>query len=389
MRVDVVVVGAGIAGLSVAEAMLNKGMKVCIIEAKYAGYGATGRSAGIATVQMNDALDVRLAKKGIDIINTWRRRYNLDGILSTTGLLSIDRQDSIMKYARLFSECEVAYEVMDVREAMDRWPWLRFNVDGVDAEECIYTKDDVCMDPLVFASVFADRLKDMGVEFATGRVDIQSMMVDGEHVTLRFDNEHVVADTLVLCTGAWSKGIGRWLGYAPTTILKVPLIFFKYDIGEHDMVLPFADEINHTYWIPSRAGMLVGADYTVWGVNGAEDALGEEFRVKEGVHVDDHLLKYIKHVRELLVKRINFHVYESKVHFGPISITPDGRPIVGRVPEFKNLYILDGLRGYGLARAPALAYMLVEHILDGTDIVGELGSTRFISTKDTWLIQEG
>ncbi|MEM2101821.1 MAG: hypothetical protein QXP69_06025, partial [Candidatus Nitrosocaldus sp.] len=98
---------------------------------------------------------------------------------------------------------------------------------------------------------------------------------------------------------------------------------------------------------------------------------------------------YIKQLRKLLVKRISFDVYESKVHFGPISITPDGRPIVGRVPGFKNIYILDGLKGYGLARAPALAYMLVEHILDGAEIVGELGSTRFISINDTRLVQGG
>ncbi|MEM0367603.1 MAG: FAD-binding oxidoreductase [Candidatus Nitrosocaldus sp.] len=383
MDVDVIVVGAGIAGLSVAEVMLNRGMKVCVVEAKHAGYGATGRSAGIATVQMNDLLDVRLAKEGIDILNGWCRRYNLDGILSTTGLLSIDRQESIMNYARLFSESGVAYEVMDAREAMDRWPWLRLNT-TVDAEECIYTKDDICMDPLVFARAFADRLKDMGVEFVSGRADIPSIRMDEEHIVLRsgYDHDDLVADNLVLCTGAWTKGIGL-KGYAYTTILKVPLIFFRYNIEEEEgHIIPFADEINHTYWIPSRAGMLVGADYSSWSIDGADDALGEEFRIEQvsddaDGDDDDELLMYIKQLRKLLVKRISFDVYESKVHFGPINITPDGRPIVGRVPGFKNLYILDGLRGYGLARAPALAYILAEHIIDGTDIAGELEPTRF------------
>ncbi|MEM0364746.1 MAG: FAD-binding oxidoreductase [Candidatus Nitrosocaldus sp.] len=387
MGVDVVVVGAGIAGLSVAEAMLNRGVKVCVIEAKHAGYGATGRSAGIATLQMNDVLDVRLAKKGIDIMDEWKRRYNLYDVLSTTGLLSIDRSESITTNARIFSDADVAYEVMDAKEAMDRWPWLRLDAgDGGDVE-CIYTKDDVCMDPLLFARIFADRLKDMGVEFVISKADIMSIKVDekhnnNNHLTLRVDNRDVDADTLILCTGAWTKGISNL--YAPINILKVPLIFFKIEHGS-DMIVPFSDEINRTYFIPSRAGMLVGADYTTWSVDKAEDALGEVLNWD----ADPDLSSYIKYIRGLLLSRINLNIHESKVHFGPISITPDGRPIVGRVPGFKNIYILDGLKGYGLARAPALAYMLVEHILDGAEIVGELGSTRFISINDTRLVQGG
>ncbi len=378
MNLDIIIVGAGIAGLSVAEAMLSRDMKVCIVESRYAGYGATGRSAGIATVQMNDALDIRLSKKGIDILNRWRREYNLDEILNTTGLLSIYRQESMMNYTRLLSESGVAYEVMDAREVMDRWPWLKLNTsDGADAEWCIYTKEDICMDPLLFARLFAERLKDMGVEFVNSKADIPSIKAGAERVTVKgIGYEHdIVGDALILCTGAWTKGMNI-RGYTPT-ILKVPLIFFMYE--DVDNIIPFADEVNQTYWIPSRTGMLVGADYTGWSVDDAEGALVEGFKIK-GVrlyYTDDHLLTYLKHVRELLVKRIGFNVYESKMHFGPISITPDGRPIVGIIPGFRNLYILDGLKGYGLARAPALAYMLTEHILDGTDMMGELEPSRF------------
>ncbi|MFN4336564.1 MAG: NAD(P)/FAD-dependent oxidoreductase, partial [Candidatus Nitrosocaldus sp.] len=218
MNVDTIVIGAGIAGLSVAEAMLNRGMNVCIVESRYAGYGATGRSAGIATVQMIDALDIRLSKKGIDILNIWRRRYNLDGILNTTGLLSIYRQGSIMNYIRLLSESGVVYEVMGAREAMDRWPWLKLNIaDDADTEECIYTRDDICMDPLVFARLFAERLKDMGVKFVNTKADIPGIKVDAEHVTVKgIGYEHdIVGDALILCTGAWTRGLNL-RGYTST-----------------------------------------------------------------------------------------------------------------------------------------------------------------------------
>ena len=46
-------------------------------------------------------------------------------------------------------------------------------------------------------------------------------------------------------------------------------------------------------------------------------------------------------------------------------MTPDGRPVVGRHPQFKNAFVLNGLGHYGYT-APIFAHVLCD-VLEGRD----------------------
>ncbi|HEY1975071.1 MAG TPA: FAD-binding oxidoreductase [Candidatus Baltobacteraceae bacterium] len=64
-RADVVIAGAGIAGLSAALALATRGASVCVVEASHAGFGASSRNGGMALTGLK--LDAA----------TLRRRYGL------------------------------------------------------------------------------------------------------------------------------------------------------------------------------------------------------------------------------------------------------------------------------------------------------------------------
>jgi glycine/D-amino acid oxidase-like deaminating enzyme len=96
--------------------------------------------------------------------------------------------------------------------------------------------------------------------------------------------------------------------------------------------------------------------------------------------------EYIEEVSEKLCERL---VDPSQIMLiggwsGPCSTTPDGYPLLGRIPGLKNAYIIDGLDGYGIMRAPAMAELLIHAIAkDGMEgLPSEFDPARFKGLKN-------
>jgi len=392
MNVDIAVIGSGVSGLSVAAYAVDKGMKVCIIEANPLAleYNATSRSAGIATVQMEDTLDIRLAKRGIEILEVWSRRYGLSSI-KRTGLLTIDGVDELREYSNILNECNVRNTIYTSKEVTE-WGWLNTNINEGIEEAYLYTYMDISIDPPEFFSSFAKELMNRGVIVLNGYGKVK--INDDKEASVLVKNisssdiTHVKGNAVVVCAGAWlSKDIltdhHDEHGNSILDVIRrgihtyiVPLVFIRYEgrAKTHESIIPFDDEITGTYWITRGNDMLVGGDYTAWKI---DDVGIYDSKYSTGSITIDR--DYVEHVIYALSRRVrDIRLEYSKIHYGPINITSDSRPVVGAIPYFKNLYILDGLRGYGLARAPALAEMLVNNIDNNKYIISEISISRFL-----------
>lgn len=64
LRCDVAVVGAGLSGLNAALELAERGLSVCVLEAKNVGFGASGRSGGQINLGLNLGPDALLDKFG-------------------------------------------------------------------------------------------------------------------------------------------------------------------------------------------------------------------------------------------------------------------------------------------------------------------------------------
>ncbi len=393
MNVDIAVIGSGVSGLSVAAHAVDKGMKVCIIEANPSAleYNATSRSAGIATVQMEDTLDIRLAKRGIEIIEVWSRRYGLSSI-KRTGLLTIDGVDELREYSSILNECNVRNIIYTSKEVTE-WGWLNTNINEAVEEAYLYTYMDISIDPPEFFSSFVKELMNRGVIVLNGYGKVK--INDDKEASVLVKNinssdiTHVKSNAVVLCAGAWlSKDIltghhdehGKSILDAIRRDIHtyiVPLVFIRYEEGRakiNESIIPFDDEITGTYWITRGKDMLVGGDYTAWRID--DIGVYDSKYSTTSITIDRG---YVEHVIDALSRRVrDIRLEYRKIHYGPINITSDSRPIVGAIPHFKNLYILDGLRGYGLARAPALAEILVNSIDNNRYVISEISVSRFL-----------
>lgn len=73
---------------------------------------------------------------------------------------------------------------------------------------------------------------------------------------------------------------------------------------------------------------------------------------------------------------LNLQIEETWAGIRPT--VADRRPLIGAHPANKNLYIFNGLGTKGVSMAPALAQMLVDHLLRGTSLMPEIDIRRFL-----------
>lgn len=97
-------------------------------------------------------------------------------------------------------------------------------------------------------------------------------------------------------------------------------------------------------------------------------------------HKDKTNAPTIEARKELLQKLENFikipyEIIDHKVGIRPT--TKDRRPIVGRHPEYRNLYVLNGLGSRGVMIAPYVAQQLFELIEGGSELEAEINLNRF------------
>ncbi|MBL3699689.1 NAD(P)/FAD-dependent oxidoreductase [Leucobacter luti] len=73
---DVIVVGAGLTGLSCAYHLAQQGARVRVLEAHGVGWGASGRNGGMATTGLSISLSKAVARYGKERAVAMRQRYN-------------------------------------------------------------------------------------------------------------------------------------------------------------------------------------------------------------------------------------------------------------------------------------------------------------------------
>lgn len=227
-----------------------------------------------------------------------------------------------------------------------------------EEEACLYTSTDLSIEPKLLVTLLTKRLEGAGVRVL--RSSLVKLRAEGPRVKpVLSSGDTVEADQVVLATGAWTNKLLSTLNLRlDTAIIKCPIVVFRVDT-RWDNVICFSDERQMSYWRPSNSPelTLVGGGYDAWLVDKPENALAKP------------PMGYPRKALRLLRNRVRFSVSLVDYYSGPCSIPSDFEPVVGRVPGYENLFIIEGLRGYGLARAPAVAEQLVYHMLTGRDVV--------------------
>lgn len=373
---DVVIVGAGVNGLSTAFHLAKAGVKkIVVVERSHLAAGASGKSGALVRMHYTNEPETKLAVESFKYFSNWREMVGGDCGLQQVGLLVFTPPEyhhhlehNVAMQKRLGANAHVV-KAEDVSQ-IDPHVWCG------DVSHVAYEPESGYADPNATAFSFAKAAAELGVEFRL-ETTVTKILTDEDKVKgVETTDGSIMAPVVLVAAGAWANDLllplGIDLGTRPA-LARVTL--FRWPPERSGRHMTYIDHIAHTWIRPEgESRTLIGAEFGI-----RHDANPYDF--SEAVSQD-----YINLCREQLVRRfpVMRHSTMRGNWAGILMESPDSRPIIDQVPQYDGLFCMTGDSGTSFKTSPAIGKCLSEWITEGQAKSVDLTpfrSTRFAEGK--------
>ncbi len=373
---DVVLIGGGIVGSSIAYHLVAAGCKdVLVLERDTSqGKGSTGKSMGGVRAQFSTPVNIQMSLYSIPFYSTFDERLGYPCDYRPQGYLFCATSDNHVAYLSANYEKQVALGLKNVRmvagdEIRGMFPQIR----GDDIVGGSFCSTDGFVDPysamigfMTWASDHGATLwKNAGVN-SIKRVGERSDRGSFEIATTRGS---ISTRAIVNCAGAWAAEIAAMLGVSlpvePLRRMLVPTEPFDQFPHTAPMII---DMSNGFHFRPESRGFLLA-----W--NDPEETPGYKT-----VFEPSFIEKILTRAADRVPLFESVPVNPKRAWAGLYEMTPDHHPILGESPEVPGFFFANGFSGHGVMHAPATGKILSDLILTGkTDLISAslLNFSRF------------
>lgn len=337
---DYAVIGAGIAGASVAYRLSATASVVVLEREAQPGYHSTGRSAAMFMETYGTAQIKALTRASRAFYEQPPQGFSEHPLLSPRGVLYIatpDQKDLLREVYEDFHSQSPNVALIDAAQAVERVPCLR----GDQICGAIEEPDARDIDVHALHQGF---LRGMGRQGAVlhNNAEVVSAAHAGEAWTLTLaDGRRLRARALVNAAGAWADHAAALCGARPVGLQPCRRTAFTFS-GPEDVDFsrwPAVVGVDESYYFKPDAGQLLGSPANADPV-AAHDVVPEELDVATGIH-------RIENATSLTIRRPR-HTWA-----GLRSFVRDGDFVVGWDTEAPAFFWLAAQGGYGIQTAAA------------------------------------
>ena len=361
VEVDVVVIGAGIAGAAVAWRLAPR-VRVALVETEAsAGTHATGRSAAMLNETSGQPVVCRLASLSRPFLAAPPAGFTDHPLLSPRGLLWVGRAGTGPLLADLVAKAPHAATAIDIDQARHLVPTL---CSETAAGGAVYEPGAVTID---VAALLAGYLR--GVRAFGGSIHLTSEAMGLTHTSsgwlVRAGDQELACSVVVNAAGAWADVVAARAGVDPVGLeprrRTAALAVAPASVCDWPMVM---DVAGGWYAEPEAGGLLISpADETPTRPG---DARADEIDVALG-------LERVSHALGLELRSVR------RAWAGLRTFASDGIPVVGPDPDEPSFVWLAGQGGAGIKMAPALAELVAGVVLNDQAVGPELSPARLRS----------
>jgi sarcosine oxidase subunit beta len=366
---DVLIIGAGVHGASLAFHLAQRGVKVTVLEKQFVAAGATGRSSGLVRMHYDTEIDSRLAWESFRYFRNWKELVGGDSGFTRTGFIQIVAREHVEALrGNVATQQRIGIPSFlitadDVRRLAPSFATDDFDIAAYEPESGFAMPGDTTMALITAARANgATLLQDCAVS---------GIQTAGGRVTGVETSKGVFSAALVVnAAGAWAGQLNKLAGLElPYDTWRHDTMFVKRpaEIGpSHPTVIDFPGEM---YFRPEGGLTLVGLED---GNPLGESPDGDADHAQPG---------FVERAIDRICERIPImeHGGLHSAHGGYDGITPDQHPMLG-LAGLDGFYLDCGFSGTGFKIAPAVGLCMTELILDGvskTVDISALSPLRF------------
>ncbi len=365
---DVVIIGGGVSGCSIAYHLSKAGVQVTVLEraevaaeASSAAAGllapggvltgpAAGRELFLASWSITAGLLAEVEEaSGIQV------EYQETGALHT--ITNADEEAQERRYARVWQDYGLPVMWLKGAEVREYEPLLNPSIDAA-----LYIPHATSIRPRLVTQAYAEAARRLGARIlerteVTG-FEQSSGKVTGVQIA---QGETIGCDSVIIATGAWSEQVGNWLGLSIPVFpargqilaLKQPATPLKHTIfGEDLYVVP---KVDHT--------MYVGATIERVGFDKGNTAGGLAWLLSSAIR----LLPELEHATL------------ERVWAGLRPSSKDSYPILGKAPGWENVILATGHGAGGFELSAITGKTITELVTTGhtSAVIQPFGLARF------------
>jgi sarcosine oxidase subunit beta len=412
---DVVIIGSGIVGSSVAYHLAEQGCtNVLVIEREaHQGKGSTGKSMGGVRAQFSTPVNIQMSRYSIDFFSRFDEVVGHPADYRAHGYLFCATNDRHLAYLQANRERQLALGVSNVelvsREDIAKFvPQLRVD-DIVGGTFC---PTDGFVDPHSVMMGFMLKARERGVRLwldtqVTGievagsadkrgphRGSPDGVLVLSASVATSASSKNKTADRMSALPAQRITGVVTTRGFVSTPIVVNAAGPWAAEVarlaGAHLPVEPLRRQLVPTEpfdGLPKRFPMVIDMStgfhfrregkgiLLAW--NDPEETPGFKTDFDPGF-VEKILTRAADRVPSLVEAEVN----PRRAWAGLYEMTPDHHAIIGPAPDVAGLYFVNGFSGHGVMHSPASGRVTADLILHGhSELIdaAQLNVQRFAS----------
>jgi sarcosine oxidase subunit beta len=379
---DVIVVGGGVTGASIAWRLAENGQRVLLLEQRGICSGASGRNGGMtgagsslhASSRVGRAV-YALTTANLHLLKSLASELDRDFELRLTGTMDIitapEQLAHLERAVALEREAGIDIELIDADAARAIVPALSPGILGA-----AYARDRGHLWPFALVTGMADAAVRHGVEIRTGtRVD--GLAWSGDRIAgVIAGGETILAEDVVLATNAWTP---RLLPNLPQSAI-VPArgqILVTQPLPPL-LACPFGTNFDKEYGRQTAGGQILCGGFRRLDVNEGLGAYREE--------VTTPVLAGIARCLADLFPVLRGTARVVRAWSGIMGFTADGLPLIGRYDPAPGLTVAAGFNGGGFSWAVVVG-QVITRLLSGQEPGFDLEPfrpSRFLDGDVTW-----
>ena len=352
---EVVVVGAGIMGVSTAYHLARLGAgRVIVLERDTVCSGSTALASGGIRHQYANRLGIELTTHSIVTYERFRDEFGVDPQFRQHGYLILIATEAELATARrsvaLQRSLGVDVALLDAGATHELCPYLNTG----DLLGATYTPRDGYADPYLCATAIAARARELGVVIKQQH-EVRGFLRRGDRVTgVTTAAGDFEARAVVIATGAWSGVVGK-LAHVEIPVRphrRHKFMTAPFPAERIPAATPFIIDPHRNFSLRREgAGLLLG--------HGRRDE-PDSFSTEVDRSLEAGVVERAVHRAPALADAALLRAYA-----GLYEMTPDQTGIVSAVPGVAGLHVVAGFSGHGFMHGPIAGQLMAEMLVHG------------------------
>jgi len=360
---EIVIVGGGIVGCSIAYHLTKMGKKdVLLIEKAGLTHGATWHAAGLVGQLRSSRNATRMLQHSVALYDSLEAETGQATQWKKVGSLRLacteERMLELKRSATLAKSFGLELHMLGAKEAQERFPIM--TTDKILG--AAFIPEDGYVDPSMVTQALAIGARQGGATIVQNTLVTGMTVTDGRITGVVTDKGTVRADAVVNAAGFWGRDLGNLAG------VRVPVIALEHQFLVTEPIpgmpddLPTMRDPDHLFYVkPEVGGLAIGGwepDTVTWSEGNIPWDFGPELLPEN--------FDRFEQIAEAAVMRVPAvaEVGVRQLVNGPIPWSADSGFIMGKAPEYDNYYCATGFT-FGIAAGGGAGKMMAEWIVEG------------------------